>query len=56
MLGLILLVFAFVFAVIAAIFIASVSRPPLSIHFGWLAVALLIAALIFGGGHLAALH
>jgi hypothetical protein len=44
----ILLVFAFVFAVIAALFIAEVSRPPLAVHFGWLAVALYFLALVLG--------
>lgn len=40
MVGQILLVFAFVFAVIAALFTTALARPPFSIHFGWLAVAL----------------
>ena len=48
MLKLILLVFAFVFAVIAAFV------PPAwqwgRLHFGWLALACYIASLIFGGG------
>jgi hypothetical protein len=46
-LGLVLLCFAFVFAVIAACF-----NPPVPSgrwHFGWLAVAFLIAAEIFAG-------
>ena len=49
MLGQILLVFAFVFAVIAAIFITTVARPPLNVHFGWLAVAFWILSLLLGG-------
>lgn len=56
MIGTILMVFAFVFAVIAAIFVASVSRPPLNIHFGWLALAFMILAVLLGGAHLAALR
>jgi hypothetical protein len=43
-----LLVFAFVFAVIAALFITEVSRPPLAVNFGWLAVALYFLALVLG--------
>lgn len=46
MLGTILLVFAFVFAVIAA---AGVSIP--RIHFGWLAVAFWILSILLGGAH-----
>lgn len=49
MIGQILLVFAFVFAVIAAVFVTNVSRPPISIHFGWLAVAFYLIALLLGG-------
>jgi hypothetical protein len=49
MLGQILLVFAFVFAVIAALFVTTVSRPPISIHFGWMAVAFWILAVLLGG-------
>jgi hypothetical protein len=45
----ILMVFAFVFAVIAALFSVSMARPPLTIHFGWLAVAFWIMALLLGG-------
>ena len=48
MIGTILLVFAFVFALIAALFIEIVNRAPLTIHFGWLALAFYIASLIFG--------
>ena len=48
MLGTILLVFAFVFAVIAALFQTGLSRPPFAVHFGWLAVAFYIASLLFG--------
>lgn len=49
MIGQILMVFAFVFAVIAAVFITTVSRPPVSLHFGWLAVAFWILAILLGG-------
>jgi len=45
----ILLVFAFVFAVIAALFVTEVSRPPIAVHFGWLAVAFWILAHLLGG-------
>lgn len=45
----ILLVFAFVFAVIAALFVTTVSRPPIAIHFGWLAIAFWILAVLLGG-------
>lgn len=48
MLSTILLVFAFVFAVIAALFVEIVNRPPLAIHFGWLAFAFYVAAQLFG--------
>jgi lipopolysaccharide export LptBFGC system permease protein LptF len=48
MIGLILLVFAFVFAVIAAVFVTSVNRPPIAIHFGWLAVAFYILSILLG--------
>jgi len=44
----ILLVFAFVFVVIAGVFIVEVNRPPLAVHFGWLAVAFWIASELFG--------
>jgi hypothetical protein len=49
MIGQILMVFAFVFAVIAALFVTTVARPPISIHFGWLAIAFWILALLLGG-------
>jgi len=49
MIGTILLVFAFVFALIAAVFIESVNRASITIHFGWLALAFYIASLIFAG-------
>jgi len=45
----ILLVFAFVFAIIAAIFVEMVNRPPLAIHFGWLAIAFWILSEILNG-------
>ena len=48
MLNQILLVFAFVFAVIAALFVTTVQRPPIAVHFGWLAVAFWILAVLFG--------
>lgn len=47
--GQILLVFAFVFACIAALFVTTVSRPPVSIHFGWFAVAFWILSILLGG-------
>lgn len=50
MLTTILIVFAFVFAAIAALFITEVSRPPLAVHFGWLAVAFWLLAEILGRG------
>ena len=49
MIGQILLVFAFVFAVIAALFVTAVSRPPISLHFGWLAIAFWILSILLGG-------
>ena len=49
MLAQILLVFAFVFAVIAAVFVTTVNRPPLAVHFGWLAVAFWILSILLGG-------
>jgi hypothetical protein len=49
MLGTILLVFAFVFAAIAALFIDTISRPPLAVHFGWLAVAFWLLSILLGG-------
>lgn len=52
MIGTILLVFAFVFAVIAAI---GISLP--RVHFGWLAIAFWILSVLLGGAHaLGALH
>jgi hypothetical protein len=48
-LGTILLVFAFVFACIAALFITAVNRPPLAIHFGWLAIAFYLLSILLGG-------
>jgi hypothetical protein len=50
MLSTILLCFAFVFATIAALFITTVQRPPIAIHFGWLAVAFWILAELLGRG------
>lgn len=49
MLGTILLVFAFVFATIAALFVTTVSRPPIAIHFGWLAVAFYLLSILLSG-------
>lgn len=49
MISQILLVFAFVFAIIAAVFVTTVNRPPLAIHFGWLAVAFWILSVLLGG-------
>lgn len=51
MLGTILLVFAFVFATIAALFVESVQRAMITIHFGWLAIAFWILSILLGGGH-----
>ena len=48
MIGNILLVFAFVFAIIAALFASEVSRPPLTIHFGWLSLAFYLLSILFG--------
>ena len=47
--GQLLIVFAFVFAVIAALFTSSVARGALTVHFGWLAVALYLLSLLLGG-------
>ena len=49
MIAQILLVFAFVFAAIAALLVTTVQRPPIAIHFGWLAVAFWILAVLLGG-------
>ena len=49
MLAQLLLVFAFVFAVIAALFMTQMNRPPINVHFGWLAVAFWILSLLLGG-------
>jgi len=49
MIGQILLCFAFVFAIIAALFVTEISRSPFSIHFGWLALAFYILSLLLGG-------
>ena len=49
MLGQIPLVFAFVFAAIAAVFVTTVNRPPFAVHFGWLAVAFWILSILLGG-------
>lgn len=49
MLGQILLVFGFVFAVIAALFIDTLPAPPIRVHFGWLAVAFWILSILLGG-------
>jgi hypothetical protein len=49
MIGTILLCFAFVFAIIAALFVTEVSRPPIAVHFGWLALAFYILSVLLGG-------
>lgn len=57
MIGQILLVFAFVFAVIAALFttgwpwgpVAPAGRGPWGVHFGWLAIAFWILSILIGG-------
>ena len=46
MIGTILLVFAFVFAVIAALGVA-IPR----VHFGWLSIAFWILSILLGGAH-----
>lgn len=51
MLGTILLVFAFVLAVIAAL-IPPPAWPWGRLHWGWAAFAFFIASLLFGGGHI----
>jgi hypothetical protein len=47
--GLILLVFAFVFAFIAAVFGTQPASPRWNVHFGWLAVTCWIASELIGG-------
>lgn len=44
----ILLVFSFVFAVIAAL-VSPIVWGALRVHFGWLAIAFFVASKIFGG-------
>jgi hypothetical protein len=51
MLTLILLVFAFVFAIIAALVSQRPTPPPGyfgAVHWGWLSIAFLIASMLFG--------
>jgi hypothetical protein len=48
MIGTLLLLFAFVFATIAAVFITRVERPPVAVHFGWLAVAFYLLSVVLG--------
>ena len=48
MIGSILLVFAFVFACIAALFAERFERAPFGLHFGWLAVVFWIASILAG--------
>jgi hypothetical protein len=48
MIGNILLVFAFVFAIIASVFVERVDKPPFSIHFGWLAIGFWILSILLG--------
>lgn len=52
MLSMILLVFAFVFAVIAAVFVTTVNRPPIALHFGWLAIAFYLLSILLGAAGL----
>lgn len=52
MISTILLVFAFVFAVIAALFVTTVSRPPIAIHFGWLALAFYLLSILLSSAGL----
>jgi hypothetical protein len=49
MVSTILLYFAVVFAFIAALFVVQMERPPLSVNFGWLAIAFWILSVILGG-------
>jgi len=49
MIGQILLVFGFVFAVIAALFATTMNRPPINVHFGWLAISFWILSVLLGG-------
>jgi hypothetical protein len=49
MIGQILLCFAFVFAIIAALFVDSVASPPIRVHFGWLALAFYLLSILLGG-------
>ena len=51
MLSTILLYFAVVFAFIAALFVDTVDRPPIRVHFGWLALAFWILSVILQGVH-----
>jgi|HubBroStandDraft_1064217.scaffolds.fasta_scaffold93403_2 hypothetical protein len=55
MLGLILLVFAFVLAIVAT-FIESVPVAGTTLRFGWASLAFFYASLLFGGAHVALLH
>jgi hypothetical protein len=53
MIGTILLVFAFVFAAIAAFFGPAYGR----VHFGWLSIAFWILSVLLGGAHaITAIH
>ena len=49
MLGTILLVFAFVLAIIAALIPPQAWAPWGRMHFGWMAFACYIASILFGG-------
>ncbi len=51
MIGTILDIFAFVFATIAALFVTTAQRPPLAVHFGWLAVAFYLLSVVLAGLH-----
>ncbi len=48
MIGFILICFAFVFAVVAAVFNVNVTRGSWVVHFGWLAVAFYLLAVLLG--------
>jgi len=43
------MVFAFVFAIIAALFTETIARPPFAVHFGWLALAFWLLSVLLGG-------
>ena len=45
----ILLVFAFVFGVIAALFVEALPAPPIRVHFGWLALTFYVLSVLLSG-------